>query len=328
MNQPTFGFPGNSAPRPAPFGAPMGANPQPPAFGGAPAPQPQAPVAAPQRSFWCFVNGASTLLPEAQARAQAPGTACMTEDQSSGWSTVGQLLPAQAPPQQFAPPQQAQAPAPANPWAPTAATQPWNPAVNPAAAPAQHQSHFPAPANAAAAAPAGLFSGATNASASRSGTSMEEGDYIVRWCGAEFKQGAGNNLGKAWVIHDVEIVMSSYNPNDPNKSKCNQVGSHCSIFVTRNQSFDGNTKEIALALMPVDAQGQPRNDASFISEGELGQLIQPGSALEGRYCLLEARKKATRATAQKPEGGEFTKISWWHCPTGADGMPNAAGIVR
>lgn len=157
---------------------------------------------------------------------------------------------------------------------------------------------------------------------------MEEGDYIVRWCGAEYKPGAGNNLGKAWVIHDVEIIISSYLAGDPVRGKCNQVGTHCSVFVTRNQSFDGNTKEIALALMPRDAQGNQRTDASFISEQELGQMLLSPSPLEGTYCLIEARKKPTRATPQKPEGGEFTKISWWHCPTGQDGMPLTSGIVR
>lgn len=344
MNQPSpFGFPGAGRPAPA-FGAPAAApafgQQPPPAFGAPAQPQPPGfgqqppPAAAPQRNFWVFVNGASVHMPEAQARQQAPTTPIMTEDQQGGWSTVAQLLGAPA-----AAPAQFQAPAPVqgSPFAPTAQSQPWNPAVNPAVA--HHpgappgalqpqQSAYGAPANAAAAAPAGLFSGATNASASRSGTSMEEGDYIVRWCGAEYKQGQGNNVGKSWVIHDVEIVMSSHVPGDPVKGKCNQVGTHCSVFVTRNQSFDGNTKEIALALMPIDAQGQPRSDASFISEPELAQMLASPSPLEGVYCLIEARKKATRPTPQKPNGGEFTKISWWHCPAGADGMPNPAAVVR
>jgi len=375
MNQPNFSFPGTGgfpaqAQRPL-FGAP-----------GQPTGAPAQPAAAPApaaRSFWVFVNGAATLVPEANARTLHPTTACMPEDQSGGWSTVGVMLPAapaqaqppaqqfnqppaqqfnqppaqqfnQPPAQQFnQPPAQQfnQPPAqqfnqpPAQQFNQPLAQQFNQPPAQqfnqpsaqqynqpPAQQYNQPQSAYSAPGNAAAAIPEGLFSGASNASASRSGTSMEEGDYIVRYCGAEYKVGAGANVGKTWVIHDVEIVMSSFNAADPSRSKCNQIGSHCSIFVSRNQSFDSNSKEIALALMPVDPQGQPRTDASFISPQEIGQMLLNPSPLEGRYCLIEARKKPTRATQQKPNGGEFTKVSWWHCPTGPDGMPNHAAVVR
>ena len=341
--QPAFApqQPAFQQPAAAPYGAPAPG----PQFGGAPAaPQPpafQAPApqqpAAPRVAYWTIHNGAAVEVQEAQARTLPPTAPLCTQDLTTGaygqWATVGQLLgqaqqatppapqqPAfQAPPAQpgFAPQQQQQAPYGQQPG--FAPQQPQRPAG----------SAYPAPAGSVPAGiPQGLFSGAANATASRNGVSLEEGDYIARYLGAEFKQGQGTNINKAWVIHEVEIVQSSFNPQNPQTAKCNQVGSHVSIFVTRNQSFDGNMKEIALSLMPFDAQGQRRQDNSPIPEHEMGAMLQDPCPVGGRYVFLTARKKATRPKPGQTEPGEFTRISWKHMPTGADGQPDVAAFTR
>jgi hypothetical protein len=343
MNAPSFGFP-------SPGHVPAGPQaPAAPSFGQPPAPggfaQPSAAPVAPEPTFWAYVNGAPVSITLTQARTLPPATPLMSADQSSGWKQAHEILPAaapapapfQAPPQQAFQPQQPAAPAPFQPQqsfqpqqpgafqappqqAAPGVFQPQQPA--PFQAPQQQRSAYPPPANTAAAAPHGLFSGAANASASRSGANLNDGDYVARYIGAEFKQGQGNNAMKQWVIHEVEIIKSSYDPANPASLQCTQVGQRVSIFVTKNVSFDGNMKEIALALMPLDANGQRRPDNAYISEQEFGAMLQDPCPLAGRMIYLEARKKKTKPTPQKPEGGEFTHIAWWHMPADAQGNPD------
>lgn len=288
---------------------------QPPA-GFAPQLQSQPPVQA-QRNFWAFINGATTLVTEAQARTLAPDIMLMDEAQSLPWTAAGQVL-ANAQPQVQQPAfQQPQQPAFQQPQQP-AFQQPQvqQPAFQ------QPQQAATQPGWAATAAPAGLFNGVSNASVTRRGNNMNPGDYIARFIAAEYKEGQKGS----YVISEVEIVATSFVQGDPIKGNCNPIGQRVSVFVKRNQSFDGNIKEIMLALSPHNSDGTIRDESSAIPPGETAALLQQPCPFAGQYVYMEARDVDTKGAHGQPPG-KFTRISWWHCPKDAAGNPDTATMA-
>lgn len=257
------------------------AAPAPPVTQAAPMP-PAVPVAA--RSFWVAVNGQSVLKPEAECLQLPPATPAMTQDQSSGWSTIAALM------------------------------------GTPAAAPAGTRSAFARPGAAAAAVtapvaggmPKGLFAGVENAEITRKGNNMNEGDYVAKICSAEYKPGRSANF----VIIEAEIITSSYDANDPAKQSCNREGSRATIFIKQNDSFAGNIKEIMLAVSGFGPDGKSRDVHDTVTQDECASLVAKEQPFTGAMVYLEARNIKTKA------GGDFTRISWWPCPVNADGTPD------
>ncbi len=328
---------------PPAFGAPAQA--APPAF----AP----PAAAPQRNFYAVINGAAQLVPEAQARTLDPNTMMMDEAQTIPWTPGGQLFGAPAPapvqpafqappaqpafqpqqpafqqPQQpaFQQPQQPafQAPAPQQP-----AFQQPQPAQQgfykpPGSQPLQHivpsmqqpfqgqqpqQGGYPA-----SVAPAGLFNGVANASVTRRGNNITGGDYLGRFVQAEYKEGQQGT----YVIIEVEIVASTHAENDPINGMSNPIGQRVTIFVKKNQNFDGNIKEIMLSLSPHNPDGSTRDDTSIIPQQETAALLTQPCPFAGQFVYLQAREVPTKV------GGKYTRVNWWHCPKDAQGNPDTA----
>jgi hypothetical protein len=288
-------FPG-SKPALAPTGAPQtqAAPPAPPAAPTQSAPQPPAaptpPAAA--RKFWVAINGQTMLKTDAECAQLPPATPAMTEDQSSGWSTIAALLGASA------------APAPG---ARGAFTRPGTVAAAPAAT-----------AQGAGDVPRGLFAGVENAQVIRRGNYLNAGDYIARLCSAEFKKGRSKNQ----VIIEVEILTSSYDANDPQKNGCNQEGSRGTIFIQHNDSFTSNIKEIVLAVCGFDEQGKARDVTDMVTQEECDALISAAQPYAGALVYLEARQITTKG------GNPFTRISWWPCPLNKDGTPDTDKLFR
>ncbi len=229
------------------------------------------------------VNGASLLKTETEARAFPPTTQAMTQDQSSGWKTIGELLGAVLN-------------------APAAA-----------AAPGQRGAFGGRVLQTAAgAAGAGIFAGVEGAQIMRRGNNFEEGNYVCKLGSAEYKQGREKNF----VICEMEIVISSHDPADPSTSLCNREGTFATVFVQKNDSFVHNMKEIVVACSGFDEQGNPRDPNSIVTADECAQFVSVEQPFAGALVYLEARKVTTK------KGGEFTRISWWAMPKDAAGAPD------
>jgi hypothetical protein len=239
---------------------------------------------------------APQLLPIA-AVAQYPAAAAMAEDQSGGWKKVSDFLPA-ATPQQPAPP---------------AFQQPAFPAFQQTASPA-----FQQPAAQNGVLPRGLFAGVANAQITRRGQYFNAGDYICRLTEATYKSGRSSNM----VILELEIVESSYDDKDPARSKCNQPQSQGSVFIKQNDSFNGNMKEILIAVSGFDAAGNCRPDTDTVGPEECEALVSAEQPYKGALVYIEAREIITK------ENRPFTRISWWPCPKLQDGKPDTDKLMR
>lgn len=260
--------------------APAPAAPAAPAAPGAP-PAPATPVA--ERKFWVAINGASVLKTETEARGFPPTTQGMSQDQTSGWKTLAELL-----------------------------------GGAPAVAPGGQRSAFggrvtqTAPAAAATGAPAGIFAGIEGASVTRRGNNFEEGNYVCRLASAEYKQGREKNF----VICEMEILISSFDPADPSTSGCNREGTFATVFVQKNDSFLPNMKEIVIACSGFDENGVPRDVNSIVTAEECNQFVSAEQPFAGALVYLEARLIKTRA------GKDYTRVSWWPMPKDASGAPD------
>jgi hypothetical protein len=275
-----------------------------PSAPGLPSMTPPAPTmpAAPEPQLWVALPGAAQpeLKPVSACRALPPTTAAMTQDMSSGWSTLAALLPS--------------TPAiPAAPAQPAAGISRGGFAAH--AAPAGQAQ--------ASSVPRGAFAGVENASVTRRGEYINPGDYVARVCSAEYKNGRN---GKTFVIVELQIIESSYSATDPGKQHCNQVGSNASIFVHKNDNFASNIKEIILAVSGFDAQGKPRDENEMVTQAECEALVSPEQPFAGALVYIEAREVDTRPTPSNPNGGKFTRTSWWPCPKQADGSPDLAKL--
>jgi hypothetical protein len=236
----------------------------------------------------------------AQYASLPPTTPAMTLDQSSGWSTIAALAPQRAAP----------TPAPA----PVAAG-----GLARGGAGQRQIASMPATGGAPAAGlPRGLFAGVESAEVVRRGNNVNPGDYVAKLCSAEFKQGRDANF----VIIEVEMLVSSYDANDPAKIQCNPEGSRATIFIKKNDSFASNIKEVVLALSGFNEQGIARDVHDAVTQQECESLVSPDQPFTGAMVYLEARAITTR------EGRPFTRISWWPCPVRPDGKPDLDRLMR
>ncbi len=287
-------FPGRSSPAAAaPAFAPAPPAPPVPPMAPAAPPGPPAPAAS-ARKFWCFINGASVLKPEAEARALPPTTQAQNEDLSGGWQTLSALLGVGAAP--------APAPAPAAAGGRAAFGQ----RAQPAAAPV------------AQGVPRGMFAGVENADVVRRGNNIAPGDYICRVCSSEFKQGQTKNF----VITELEVISSSYDESRPETHGSNREGSRMTNFVQQNQNFASNIKEIILAVSGFDAAGKARDQDSTVTQEECEALVSAEQPFTGAIVYLEARQGPTK------NGGQYTRVNWWPCPLKADGTPDHEKLFR
>lgn len=261
------------------------APPPPPAGPGAGAPPPPAPVHAHDPVYWVSLNGVQTKVPLSQFGTLPPGTMAMPEDQSRPW----------APKESYATPAPAQA-APAGFGGRTAAANPAAPGV-----------------------PRGAFAGVENAQVYQRNANITPGDYVVEITEALYK-----NLrsGKNSVIIEGRVLVSSYNAANPNTLGCNKEGSDISVFVTQNDSFASNMKEIILALSGFDAAGNPRPLDDVVTSTECEALVAPEQAYTGRKVFLQAREITTKA------GNPYTRVQWHPCPIDGQGKPDLVRLQQ
>ncbi len=270
--------------------------------------------AAPEMKVHVSQNGQpAVLMPLSHARQLPPNAMAISEDQSSGWLQLGEFLakfsPAAAPPMQ-PPAQMQQAAQPTGRGAFGAPATPQNPQQS--APPMQ------------SVVPRGMFAAVGNAQVTRQGSYINSGDYICKVIESQFKSPNNGGGGFQGVIVELEVLQSSYDPNDPAKQKCNQIGSRMSAFVKQNQSFAGNMKEIMLAVSGMGPDGKPRPEDSYVTEDECMAFVGPTQPYAGVLVYLEARDKPL----QNQQGQLFTKVSWWPCPAKADGSPDEEKLFR
>lgn len=243
------------------------------------------------------VNGQPVEKTEAECRTMPPTTPAMTHDYSSGWLTLAALLG----------PPPAAAPAAPPPAAGTRAAFGGRPAASapPPQAPGTPNRNDP-------------FAGIEGAQTFRRGNNMNPGTYIARVSSAEFKHGRQKDM----VIIEVEILTSSYDVNDPTTHQCNKEGSRATVFVSMNDNFLSNMKEIILAVSGFDAQGQPRPENDTVTKAETDAFVSADQPFAGALVYLEARLIKTKAQT------DFTRISWWPCPQHPDGSPDVDKLFR
>lgn len=172
---------------------------------------------------------------------------------------------------------------------------------------------------AAGSAPRGAFAGVENAEVYQRNPMLKAGNYVARLTSAEYK-----NLrqGGSAVIVEMQVVVSSYDPQDPNTHQSNKEGTAASVFIKQNDSFASNMKEIILALSGFDQAGNPRPVDDVVSQAECEALVGAEQVYAGRYVYLEARDIMTRQN--KP----FTRINWHPCPLKADGTPDLERLAQ
>jgi len=240
-------------------------------------------AAAAYPDLWVSHNGGVVQMAHAQYAALPPETSAMPLDQLSGWKTLAVLAPAAA--------------APAH--------------VPPAAGGFAGRS-APTTAAPASGVPRGAFAGVEGAEVTRKGNNINEGDYVVRICSAEYKTART----ATFVIIEVEIIDSSYSETDPAKQGCNREGSRATIFIKKNDSFANNIKEVLLAISGFDAQGDARDVHDQVSQAECEALVSAEQPYTGVLVYLEARGVITK------QNQPFTRVSWWPCPALPDGKPD------
>jgi len=284
------------------------AAPQPPS-NAAPTPPPPAPPQAPlnEPKLWVSQNGGTPVVMSLSQAAAFPTAQAVPESSpNQAWAPVSSYIAAHA---------AASASRPSFGGAPAA---PRPPAHNGAPA-------FGGGGGGNGIAPAGLFNGLAQASVTRHGQYIEPGDYLIKLCASQFKVGREKNM----AIFEVEILGSTFHEGDPERGKCNKVGSRVSIFVNKNDSFAPNIKEIILAVSGVE-NGECRLETDVVTEEEGYAVV--GLAMDGRtpitnpfigaICYIEARDVTTRG------GNPYTRTSWWPAPKLADGSPDFENATK
>lgn len=301
------------------WGRPAAGTPGAPAFGGVPGGPavpggvPGVPMTppAPVLKFWAAINGAAQPVEGVPAlRALPPGTYVSTEANPQGWLPVEQMLATLGP--------AANVPAAGAPQMPQQV-----PTMRTVAQP-QQQVGGGAPSSGGDAVPRGLFSGMETAQVFSRGNNIEEGDYVIRLEEAIYKEMRG---GKKGIILETTVLVSSFDPNDPSKTKCNREGSKASIFIMKNDNFLSNVKEVILALCGFDANGQARPEDSVVSAAESEALVSPAQPFAGVCAYIEARVIMTKG-ANGTQPHPFTRVTWKPCPVDATGAPNLAALSQ
>jgi hypothetical protein len=267
------------------------APPQPPAYQQpappAAPPQPPAAAAPPLPKLWVVVNGQPVLQEPAQYMNLPPATQVHREDGIGGWQPLSKILPA-APAPAAAPPLNRTAYAP--PAGPTQLPQPVGGAPDPS-----------------------LFAGMESAQISRRGAFLTAGDYILKLSSAEFK-----NLRKGGMAAICEwiVMVSSYRQDNPTTHGCITEGSGVTTFIKKNDSFNGNMKELILALSGFDKSGQPRPETDQVTAQEVSRMLSPEQPFTGQCIYVEARDRELK---DKP-GQFYTNLNYWPMPMKPDGV--------
>jgi hypothetical protein len=262
---------------------------QPPAAApGMPSAPPMAPpvIQAPALpDLWVPVNGQPAQLKPDQWLTMPPQTPAHRVDGIGGWQTIAKFLPAAA----------------AAPSAP----------LDRAAFQAPPQAGQ-LPQQAATGGPdASLFAGMESAQISRRGSFITEGDYILRLSSSEWK--LLRKSGKYSGVFEFVVAVSSYNAADPRTHKALTEGTGTTVFIQKNDSFNGNMKEMILALSGFDKAGQPRPETDVVTPAEVAATFGPGQPFAGAEIYCEARDRKTK------EDKDFTNMNYWPIPKTADG---------
>ena len=287
-------FPTSGA-APAPAFAPPAAPGMPPQAPAAPAFQPPAPPAVQQPALpnlWCVINGAAVMQTPAQYLLLPPTTQAHHENGTGGWKPLSAFLPAAA----AAPLDRAAFQAPAGP------------------------AHLPQQAAAPGTPDASLFAGMETAQISRRGSFITQGDYILKLNSAEMKTLRAS--GKLSAIFETTVIVSSYNKDNPATHAATTEGSGVTIFIQKNESFNGNMKELYLALCGFDKNNQPRPETDVITGAEIAQVFSPNQPFAGVHFYCEARQRLTQANK------EFTNMNYWPMPVKADGTWDMDRLIR
>lgn len=278
----------SAAPKPVPTPAAAPAYQAPaPQAPGAPPSAPAAPAVA-EPKFWVGINGASQIKTLSEMRGLSPVYPAMTEDQSSGWLTVGAFLAKY----------------------PTVGGPPSAPAPAPAAggfagrAAPTHTSQAGVPNN--------LFAGMETTEFYRKNANMTPGEYVAKVTGHVYKQGQEKNM----LIIELEILVSSFLETDPTTHGALREGVRAAAFVLKNKSWLQNTKEVIIALSGFDAQGKWRTETDTVTQEEAMALVDPSQPYSGALVYVEAKVIKTQT------GGDFTLCNWWPMPVDADGKPD------
>lgn len=132
--------------------------------------------------------------------------------------------------------------------------------------------------------------------------------YICRIM--EIKYVAGRSSNNVFV--EVEILESSYDPNNPISHHANPPGSKASMGIKQNDSFLRNMKELAIALSPPDAQGNWRPDTDVVTEAEMNNLTSDEQPAQGRLIYVTATNTTTT------RGNPFTRFNFYACVQNPD----------
>jgi hypothetical protein len=163
------------------------------------------------------------------------------------------------------------------------------------------------------------FAGIENAQVTQRNPYLGEGNYILKIKDVIWKDTRG---GDSMAIIESEVVISSYDAQDPATSKHNREGTTASICITYNDSFLSNRKEFIIAASGFDADGQPRSVDDVVSEEE-AQGAFSGEAgpspYQGSYLYVVANDVPTRA------GGIFTRKAFHPVKLDANGQVDLAG---
>lgn len=242
-------------------------------------------------NLWVGVNGTPQLLAYAQYSTLSPSSMAMAENQIGGWKTLADFMPA----------------------APTAGAPLGRAAFAPAPTPIQ----LPAQGQAQSSANASAFAGIESATVSRRGDFVKDGNYVLRLSAAEMRD---LRSGKKAVILETLVIVSSYDPANPAHAECHKEGDSVTIFINKNDSFNGNIKELMIALSGLNAQGQPRPDNDVVTAAEAVSLVSPQQPFAGVLFYIEARTRPMKTDPNK----SFTNINYWPMPLAADGSPDLA----
>jgi hypothetical protein len=163
------------------------------------------------------------------------------------------------------------------------------------------------------------FAGIENATVTQRNPYLGEGHYVLRIKDVIWKDARS---GDSMAIIESEVVISSYDAQDPVTAKHNREGTTASICITNNDSFLSNWKEFVIAASGFDEQGQPRSIDDVVTEDEAQGVFSSEAGvtpLQGAYIFVEAHDVPTRG------GGVFTRKAFKPIKLDANGQIDLAG---
>jgi hypothetical protein len=192
----------------------------------------------------------------------------------------------------------------------------------PAAPPGAARPATPPGAARPAAAAAGPARGRSPFAAVGVASIIRRNDYINPGCYAlrivQVKYITGRNGDH--VVVEADVITSSYEDAKPETHGCNREGSRLSAFIKKNDNFDGNMKELMIALIGYDANGACRADDDLVTQEECEAAISDAQPYAGAVVYAEAKQITTKA------GNPYTRVNWWPIKMLADGTPDYESI--